>query len=222
MSEDLSDRLDRLAGEWTGAVTPARPERVRARGRHRKQRRAASVALLAVAALAAVAVPALRGGPLTGEAVAPAGPPSTLLTAPPAARAELRLRISDPPAGMPAEVRMTGVDCRVVPGSGLSVFGTFRVGDYSGNAEVHPADNPSIEGSGIPGPLATLQFPARPGQLDGDVVVIWGDEVTITREDPAGRRGSMTGHHAPVDRATERFGPRGAGQLALSWWCPPA
>jgi hypothetical protein len=226
MSErtDLTGRLDRLAGEWAGGVTPAAPERVRARGRHRRQRRIAAGAVLACAALVAVLVPALRGDLLGGGAVAPAGPPVTTapaFTAPAAEQGEVRVRLSDPPAGMPADLRVTQVECTTVPGEGLAVTGTYRIGGRSGGVELHPGDEP-VEVAGFPLPAGALQLPARTGQLDGDVIAIAGDGVTADLADPTGRRGAMSGRFSLVDKATLTLRPPGTERLAFSWWCPPA
>jgi hypothetical protein len=226
MSErtDLTGRLDRLAGEWAGGVTPAAPERVRARGRHRRQRRIAAGAVLACAALAAVLVPTLRGGILGGEAVAPAGGGTSGFAAPAAARGEIRVRISDPPSGMPSALTLGGLHCTQNPYGrpdlGLLVTGTVGSGGRQYAAELYPT---------LTGPVITASFDSPGGavgiSLNGStpqlgIIKVKGAGTEIELIEPDGRRGRMTGRYTVLDAASGTTRPHPTGRLAFDWWCP--
>jgi hypothetical protein len=225
MSRNLTDRLDQLAEEWTGTIVPTAPERVRARGRARRRRRVATGAILTCAALVATLVPIARSGLLQGRAIAPANGGTPGFTAPAAAQGQLRVRISDPPAGLPADLTLGGMVCDEHPDGGLvkGLKVTGRTGAGAGKiaAELYPtlADGSGVDLFDTPGGALGKAL-APLGDPNVGVILIEGKGVSIDLVDHDGRRGSMSGRYWVLDEnsGTRRRHP--TGRLAFDWWCP--
>jgi hypothetical protein len=122
MTDDLRQRLGRLATELTATSTVPPPAAIRRLGRRRRYRQLALVAVVAVALAGLAAGP---GGGLLGRDDAPAGVagPATTVAAPalrPPQVAEGRFAavIEDPPAGFPQRLsgRVTGCSGIDMPG----------------------------------------------------------------------------------------------------------
>jgi hypothetical protein len=109
MTDDLRQRLDRLATELTETATIPPAASARRRGQRRQRRQLAVVAVVAVA-LTGIAVAPGAGLPEWGDTVAPAvGPPVTVavptLRPPRVAENEFAVTIQDPPSGFPERLR---------------------------------------------------------------------------------------------------------------------
>jgi hypothetical protein len=236
MSDDLRQRLDRLATELTRDARIPPPEAARRRGRRHRRRQAALGALL-VAAVAGVAA-----GPGAGlldrppATVVPSGPPTTVaavaLAAPTVGSGEFAAVIQDPPAGFPARLRGRITGCGPIDMPTFAypqlVIGEAR---YQGKWIVlNVAPFPATREPRVELPVPWLSASRVP--LDGNGGEDWprlSAEQPHTRlhlERADGSRGSITGAYRVVryldngsTTTVETVRELAGAQLAMAWDC---
>jgi len=240
MTDDLEQRLDRLAAELTATATVPPPSAVWRRGWRRRRRQ------LALATVLAVAVAGLAAGPGAGllERSDPpatvAGPPTTVTVAvlqpPQVAERQFAVVIQDPPPGFPKRLRgrMLSRNCgKVDTGTHLYRFMVIAEARYRGKLLVFnvlpwPATKePPVKPRNFQAPWVSASRLRLDGEDDGAPDMIAERPQTLLKLDRAdGTKGSIVGAYRVVRSVSTGTTPAVAtvrgitrAQLAMSWNC---
>jgi hypothetical protein len=242
MTDDLQQRLDRLATELTAASTVPPPAAVRRLGRRRRYRQ---VVLLAVVAVALAGLAAGPGDGLLGRGDAPAGVAGPAATAPAlqpprAARGQVAVVIQDPPPGFPERIsgRISARNCGGLD-TGANIYRQLVIAElpYRGqrmvfNVLTWPATKePPLQPRNFRAPwvVASRQPPDGNGGEDRPFLVAERPQTRLHLDRADGTRGSIVGAYRVVRGVSrgstttiETVRNLTGAQLAMTWNCTSA